>query len=156
MDMVRDAVLTELKTKSQELFQKKQEAWNIYAEARDRVTEAHERMLKCWDERTAKREKMNEEYTELQKTIEASRLIWDAYGQVRDEKNSQIETLRAEAEKEHQQMVHCFNQASNEYEKGDKAMAPVFAEEGRKHQERRNSLNAEINSRIQESQESAR
>lgn len=150
MEMVRDAILTDLKNNSQELFQKKQDAWNTYAKIRDQVAKAHETMLLAWDERVAAREKMNEAYGHLQQSIENCRTIWGNYSQIRDERNALIEKLRTEQEAERQQMVACFNQASNAYDQGDKAKAPVFAEEGRKHQERRNSLSAQINELIQQ------
>ncbi len=150
MEMVRDAILTELKNVSQELFRRKQEAWDAYAATRERVAEAHDKMISAWGKRTTTREKMNEEYTVLQESIEHCRLVWDKYGQIRDERNTRIEALRAEAESEHRQMVACFNQASVEYETGNKADSPLLAEKGRKHQERRNELNAQIGELIQE------
>ncbi len=148
--MARSYELDILKSREQDAFVRKQEAWQKYADARDRASSAHDEMDSAWQERCSTREEMNREYEAMQSSSDHYRETWDEYGRTRDYNNSRIEALRAEADHEHQEMIRCFDQASFEYESGDKSMAPVYAEEGREHKERRDELNTEVSTLIQE------
>ena len=148
--MARNYELDILKSKEQDAFVRKQEAWQKYADARDRASSAHDEMDSAWQERCSTREEMNREYEAMQSSSDHYRETWDEYGRTRDYNNSRIEALRAEADHEHQEMIRCFDQASFEYESGDKSMAPIYAEEGRGHKERRDELNTEVSTLIQE------
>lgn len=142
--MSRNYELDNLKSREQDAFQRKQTAFQRYADARDRCNEAHDAMESAWNERCSAREEMNREYDEMQRSSEHYREVWDEYGRIRDENNSRIESLKWEADREHQEMCSCFDQASSEYEYGDKSMAPIYSQEGHDHKERRDELNAEI------------
>lgn len=151
--MSRNYELDSLKSREQSAFQQKQDAWQRYANARKRTNAAHDEMEDAWRERCSAREEMNREYEEMQGARDHYREVWDEYGRIRDENNSRIESLRYDADYEHQEMVNCFEQASNEYEYGDKSMAPVYSQEGREHKERRDELNAEISELCREIKE---
>ena len=87
-------------------------------------------MKSAWQERSSAREEMNREYEEMQRSSEHYREVWDGYSRIRDSNNSRIESLKWEADREHQEMISCFDRASFEYEYGDKSMAPVYSQEG--------------------------
>lgn len=104
----------------------------------------------AWNERCRAREEMNREFESMQASSEHYREVWDEYGRIRDYNNSRIDSLRYEADAEHQAMIDCFERANSEYEYGDKAVAPMYAAEGHDHKDRRDSLNAEISALCQE------
>lgn len=142
--MTRNYELDALKAREQELFERKQRAWSVYAELRERCSAVHDEMDAAWHERVSAREEMNREYEEMQRSSEHYREVWDEYGRIRDSNNYEIERLRGEADYEHQQMVECFDRASDCYECGDKAEAPYWSEQGHDHKARRDELNEEV------------
>lgn len=148
--MPRDYELDSLKSKEQDAFSRKQAAFERYAEARNRCNEAHDVMQAAWEERCSAREEMNREYEELQRASKNYREVWDEYGRIRNENNYEIERLRAEADSEHQEMIDCFNRASDCYEYGDKAEAPYWSSQGHDHKDRRDSINEEVRRLCQE------
>ena len=151
--MSRNYELDSLKSREQDAFQRKQAAFRRYKEARDRASDIHDEMESAWQERSSAREEMNREYEEMQRNSEHYAQVWDEYGRIRDDNNSRIESLKWEADREHQEMISCFDQASSEYEYGDKSMAPVYSQEGHEHKERRDELNAEISELAREVRE---
>lgn len=151
--MSRNYELDSLKSREQDAFQRKQAAFQRYKEARDRTSDIHDEMESAWQERSSAREEMNREYEEMRRNSEHYREVWDEYGRIRDDNNSRIESLKWEADREHQEMISCFDQASSEYEYGDKSMAPVYSQEGHEHKERRDELNAEISELAREVKE---
>lgn len=136
--------LDRIKAKEQSAFQRKQEAWAVYDAAKTRASEAHDVMMSAWLERCEARNEMNREYQAIKTANDHYREVWDNYCKARDYTNSLIEPLRAKADLEHQRMKVCFDQASSEYELGDKANAAALSREGHEHKKRRNELNAEI------------
>lgn len=148
--MSRNFELDALKAKEQEAFLRKQEAFQRYAAAKDGASAAHDMMQSAWERRRSAREEMNREYEKMQESSEQYREIWNEYGRIRDANNARIESLRYEADSEHQMMKNCFERASAEYEYGDKSEAPIYSAEGHEHKERRDELNAKIGDLIQE------
>lgn len=142
--MPKNTELDRLKSVEQEAFKKKQRAWDNYADLRDRCKDSHSVMESAWQERLSAREKMNSEYANMQQARELSKQIWGEYGRIRDNNNYEIERLRAEADSEHQQMIACFERASECYEYGDKSEAPYWSQEGHAHKDRRDELNEEV------------
>lgn len=55
---------------------------------------------------------MNREYESMQHSSDNYREVWGEYSRIRDANNSRIESLRYEADSEHQMMKDCFEQAS--------------------------------------------
>ena len=139
-----------LKSREQDAFRRKQDAWQKYANARDSARAAHDEMESAWQARCSARDEMNREYETLQASSSRYHGIWSEYNHIRDQNNYRIESLRREADSEHYEMQRCFDQASSAYEYGDKSMAPIYAQEGRNHKERRDALNAEVSALIQE------
>ena len=142
--MPRDFELDSLRREEEQAFTRKQEAFRAYDEARKRADAAYEAMASAREERNRAQAEMNGEYEELQRTNAEHDEIWDEYGRIRDENNSQIESLKYEADSEYQQMHYCFENASSEYEYGDKAMASTYSQEGHQHKGRLAELNAQI------------
>lgn len=148
--MSRNYELDSLKSREQEAFQRKQAAWQKYADARARASAAHDTMEAAWQDRCSAREVMNREYEAMKASSDNSHDVWEEYRRIRDYNNSRIDSLRYEADREHQEMVNCFDRASSEYQYGDKSMAPVYSQEGHEHKYRRDELNAEVSALIQE------
>ncbi len=148
--MSRNYELDNLKSREQDAFRRKQAAFQKYADARDRCNEAHDTMESAWNERYSTREEMNREFERKQQAWEHYRSIWDEYGRIKESNSSRIDRLRNEADYEHRAMQDAFEQASSEYEYGDKSMAPYYSQQGREHKERRNELNAEVSQLCQE------
>ena len=141
--MPRDPALVALKTKEQTAFRKKQDAWQQYDSAKKKASESYDIMDSAWQERCSAKDEMNREYEALQVANANYREVWDEFNHLRNYNKSRIATLRQEADSEHHEMQRCFEQANNEYEFGDKSMAPVYSAEGREHKARRDELNAE-------------
>ena len=148
--MARNSELDSLKTREQEAFRRKQLAYQKYADAKDRASAAYSIMQSAWEERCSAREEMNREYESMQHSSDNYREVWGEYSRIRDANNSRIESLRYEADSEHQMMKDCFEQASAAYEYGDKSEAPGYAAQGHEHKDRRNELNEEVGRLIQE------
>ena len=148
--MARNSELDSLKTREQEVFRRKQLAYQKYADAKDRASAAYSIMQSAWEERCSAREEMNREYESMQHSSDNYREVWGEYSRIRDANNSRIESLRYEADSEHQMMKDCFEQASAAYEYGDKSEAPGYAAQGHEHKDRRNELNEEVGRLIQE------
>ena len=142
--MARDLELDRLKSEEQAAFQRKQAAFQRYADIRDRTNAAYDESQRAWKARSSARDEMNHEYETMQRSREHHSEIWDEYGRIRDHNNSEIERLRSEADYEHQQMKDCFEQASSCYEYGDKSEAPYWSQQGHDHKNRRDELNREV------------
>lgn len=148
--MARDHELDRLKQEEQEAFRRKQAAWDRLVKARELTDAAHDEMERAWEKRSNAREIMNREFEATKSAREVADDVWGEYKRIREANSYQIDSLRAEATREHEEMIRCFEQASTEYECGDKSMAPVYSEEGHRHQDRRDELNAEVHNLIQE------
>ena len=144
--MPKDCELDRLKVELDETFAYKQETYRAYDQARKAADVAYQAMSDARDSLNCARSEMNEAYEELQRQNAAHDEIWNEYGRIRDENNSEIESLKYEADSEYQQMKSCFESASSEYEYGDRAMASEYSQEGHAHKERL----AELNERIRE------
>ena len=151
--MPRNPELDSIKQREQAAFQRKQVAFQRYKDAKDRVNVAHDTMQSAWNERSSAREEMNREFEVMQRAGDNYREVWDEYGRIRDYNNSRIESLRYEADREHEMMKDCFDQASAAYEYGDKSEAPAYAADGHYHKDRRDELNEEVRALIQEIQD---
>mgnify|MGYP000845156039 CR=1 FL=1 len=151
--MVRSRELDALKAREQAAFHCKQANFQKYSDAKNRTSSAYETMQAAWIERCSTRETMNREYEILQSFGENYRKVWDDYGAVRSRNSARIESLRYEADSEHQQMKDCFDRASDAYNYGNKAEAPMLSADGRMHKERRDSLNLEVSALIQETRD---
>ncbi len=142
--MSRNYELDSLKSREQDAFRRKQVAFKHYVEAKDRCKAAYDTMRAAWEERCSARDELNREYENLQKISENYQNVWDEYAQIRDDNNYEIKRLRSEADYEHQQMIDCFERASNCYEYGDKSEAPYWSSKGHDHKDRRDSINEEV------------
>lgn len=141
---MRNQDLDALKTREQEAFSLKQNAWKKYDEAKTRCSELHDAMQSAWNERVSARDVMNREYEAMQNDNNNYRAVWDEYGRIRDYNNAKIESLRSEADYEHREMIRCFDQASSCYQYGDKSEAPYWSEQGHSHKNLRDQLNCQI------------
>ena len=141
---MRNQDLDALKTREQEAFSLKQNAWKKYDEAKTRCSELHDAMQSAWNERVSARDVMNHEYEAMQNDNNNYRAVWDEYGRIRDYNNAKIESLRSEADYEHREMILCFDQASSCYQYGDKSEAPYWSEQGHSHKNLRDQLNYQI------------
>lgn len=124
--MARNLELDALKQREQVAFQRKQTAFQKYKDAKDRASVAYDIMQTAWVERSSAREKMNREFETMQRASDNYREVWDRYKYIRDCNNSRIESLRYEADREHEMMKNCFDQASAAYEYGSKSEAPIM------------------------------
>lgn len=141
---MRNQDLDALKTREQDAFSLKQNAWKKYDEAKTRCSELHDAMQSAWNERVSARDVMNREYEAMQNDNNNYRAVWDEYGRIRDYNNAKIEGLRSEADYEHREMIRCFDQASSCYQYGDKSEAPYWSEQGHSYKNLRDQLNYQI------------
>ena len=150
MYMSRRVELESLKAKEQEAFRRKQDAYKEYSKAKSQANEAYKAMQSAWERRCETREIMNHEYDILQAERECYHSVWNEYNRIREANGSLIESLRKEADREHEEMKTCFDLASEAYTHGDKVEAPIHAAKGHEHKNRRNEYNSRISILIQE------
>lgn len=148
--MSRIAKQETLRAKEQEAFRRKQDAYKDYSKAKSQANEAYKAMRSAWEKRCETREIMNHEFDILQAEREYYHSVWDEYNRIRNANSSLIESLRTEADHEHEEMKSCFDRASDAYTHGNKAEAPIYAAKGHEHKKRRDELNAKISTLIQE------
>lgn len=67
--------------------------------------------------------------------------LWEKYKKNSQKNSAEIKSLRKEADWEHREMVRSFEEAHQEYEEGDGALAKELSIEGYDHQARRDKLN---------------
>lgn len=142
--MSKNYELDSLKAEQDAAFRRKQEAFQNYDRARNSANAAHDIMQNAWDERVRARERMNEEFERRKEAFGHRDSVWEDYARIRDYNNSQIESLKYDADFEHRAMQDCFDRASDAYAYGDKSEAPILSQEGHEHKARRDELNAEI------------
>lgn len=70
--------------------------------------------------------------------------VWGEYARLKESLSSRIDSLKAEANEEHRMMSECFDQASNEYEYGDRGLASSYSQDGHAHKANRDALNEEV------------
>lgn len=152
--MIMTFELESLKTEAQEVFQRKQELFRQYAEARDRANAAYLVMQDIYEERRLAREGMNREFEILQIAEAKTDEVWKKFSATKHAINIRINLLRESADAEHRKMKDCFALAAKAYEDEEtKTEAPFYASMGRDHKDHRDSINSEINSLILEIRE---
>lgn len=142
--MSKNYELDRLKAEQDVAFRRKQEAYQNYERAKESTDSAHDIMQNAWDERVRARERMNQEFERRKAGFEHRDAVWEDYARIRDYNNSQIESLKHDADYEHRAMQDYFDRASDAYAYGDKSEAPILSQEGHEHKARRDELNAEI------------
>ncbi len=148
--MTRNSELARLKELKQEAFRKKQETYRKFIDLSSQTNDAYDEMQQLWGVCCSTHEEMQSEYDSMKACSENYQAIWSQYSSVRELNNSRIQQLRYDADSEHQSMISAFEQASYEYQYGDKSMASVYSEQGRSHRNRRDELNHEVQYLIQE------
>ena len=138
------------------LFQREQIAWSAYLEVVKLLASAHRAMQVAWEERCAAEEAMREEYEIVRVLSECNREVWGEYNCIRDYNDARIASLRVAAKREEKEMKWWFKKADEEYEHGDQSVAPLYAEEGREHQENRDKFNEKIRKLRQETEDAKR
>ena len=146
----KDPELASLAARKKEALAHKQAIYADLQRVRRATGLAYQAMQDAWQARSSAKERMDDEYSSLQDKIEANQVIWDEYGRICSQNNTRIDALRADANCEHRDMITCFEHASDAYQYGDRAEAPIYSRQGYEHQARRNELNAEISALIQE------
>ena len=146
----RDPELDRLGTQKKDALARKQTIFADLQRAKQAITQAYEAMQSAWQERVTAKERMDREYAAMQREIEDNQATWDEYSRISQRNNERIDALRSEADREHQDMIDCFERASNAYKYGDKAEAPIYSREGYEHRQRRDDLNDEVVDLIRE------
>lgn len=142
-----------MKRKEEEAFRKKQYAYHRYANARERMNQAYHKMDEAWHERRKFQTKLDLEFEKMQLAYTNAQDAWNDYALVRDRNNTQIDSIRVNADCEHQAMQECFERASFEYDFGDKKLASVYSQEGYDHRDRRDKLNSQMSELAREVKE---
>ena len=127
----------------------RQTSWSAYADARDRADEARHIMQSAWEKLLIARERMNNEYENLQRIREYYYEVWDEYNCTCVINSSRIQMLSYELNHERRETSNCAEQANHEYEYGDKSLCSSYYEKGCVHRKRSEELSAEISELIQ-------
>jgi hypothetical protein len=145
-----DTTLEEIVRKKEVAEKKRDEIKAKYVDTIQRTNAAHEAMEEAWQDRLLTKEQMLIEFRALEALEEENKELWDAYEKIREYASPRIEQLRDESNVEHEEMKKCFDQASLEYERGNKKLCSSLSKEGREHQRKRNLLNDEVSTLCQQ------
>lgn len=142
--MPRDPELDALREQVQQAFDAKQAKFAELKVAREEANVAYaslQRVRNAHNEAFEEMKRLREELNESSRNYD---LVWGEYSRLKESLSSRIDDLKAEADAEHRMMSECFEQASNEYEYGDRALASSYSQDGHKHKANRDALNAEV------------
>ncbi|MBQ9180631.1 DUF1771 domain-containing protein [Candidatus Saccharibacteria bacterium] len=148
--MFHDSRLDSLKYALDAAYAVKHQTEETYRATCDITNRAYDLMQAAWEERSTARRALSDAIADSKEARAMADYYWQEYHRIRDENNSRITDLRNEADSEHLDMKYCFERASDAYESGNGADASYYAEEGRRHREARDSLNASVKDLIQE------
>jgi len=112
----------------QEAFSKMKDLGRIRSAIKDELDAS-------WSEVSAARDRMNESYQENQHE-------WERFKSRLDELSDEIDEANRQGDYYHRLSQEAFDRASNEYEYGDRAMAPIYSSEARGYQSERDDWNA--------------
>lgn len=142
--MPRDPELDALRARVQRAFEAKQAKFEELKIARAEANAAYanlQQIRSSHDEAFAEMKRLREELSESSRKYD---LVWGEYSRLKESLSSRIDDLKAEADDEHRMMSECFDQASHEYNYGDRALASSYSQDGHKHKANRDALNAEV------------
>jgi chromosome segregation ATPase len=142
--MPRNPELDALRAKVQSAFEAKQAKYSELEEARRLANVAFGEMKSAraaHDEAFGEMKRLRDELNESSRNHD---LVWSEYSRLKESLSSRIDDLKAEADDEHRMMSECFDQASHEYNYGDRALASSYSQDGHKHKANRDALNAEV------------
>lgn len=142
--MMSNSELDRLKSEEDAAFNRKQEAYKRYQEAKKRTDAAYQEQQASWNKVTIARNEMNRAYDERQYTRRNNDNVWSEYKRIRDNNNSQITYLKAQADSLYSNMKNAFERASDAYNYGNKADAKIYSNEGKDYQAQLKSVNAQI------------
>lgn len=140
--MGRDAELDRLHAEQDQAYKERQETyqrWHSRLDEQNCLYEKKEASKKACDDA---RVRMNDAYNELHRYDS----VWDEYHRIRDTNNACITSLKSRADSLAYQMKNAFQRASDEYNFGDKSLAPEYSAEGKRYKAEVESLNDKISS----------
>lgn len=117
--MARDAELDRLRAAQDQAFQRKQDAYDA--------------MQQAWERRTRARDELNRAHETKQGAYAEQDITWQRLQSIRDANGPRIGTLNSQQESAYQNMKRSFESASSAYERGDKASAKSYAEDGHRY-----------------------
>ena len=142
--MPRNPELDLLHEQTQRAFEAKQAKFTELKIARKQANAAYAslRLIKSeHDSAFSEMKRLREELDESSRNYDA---VWGEYSRLKESLSSRIDYLKAEADKEHRMMSECFDQASNEYQYGDRGLASSYSQDGHAHKANRDALNEEV------------
>lgn len=142
--MSRDPELDALHAQVQQAFEAKQAKFEELKIARTEANAAYaslQQIRNSHDEAFAEMKRLRDELNESSRNYD---LVWSEYSRLKESLSSRIDDLKAEADDEHRMMSECFDQASHEYNYGDRALASSYSQDGHVHKANRDALNAEV------------
>ena len=142
--MPKDPELDALHARVQQAFEAKQAKFEELKIARAEANAAYanlQQIRSSQDEAFAEMKRLRDELNESSRNYD---LVWGEYSRLKESLSSRIDDLKAEADDEHRMMSECFDQASHEYNYGDRALASSYSQDGHKHKANRDALNAEV------------
>lgn len=148
--MPRDPELDALHAQVQQAFEAKQAKFEELKIARTEANAAYaslQQIRNSHDEAFAEMKRLRDELNESSRNYD---LVWSEYSRLKESLSSRIDDLKAEADDEHRMMSECFDQASHEYNYGDRALASSYSQDGHAHKANRDALNAEVSNLFQQ------
>lgn len=142
--MPRNPELDLLHEQAQRAFEAKQAKFAELKIAREQTNAAYASLQLVRSEHDsafAEMKRLREELDESSRNYDA---VWGEYARLKESLSSRIDSLKAEANEEHRMMSECFDQASNEYEYGDRGLASSYSQDGHAHKANRDALNEEV------------
>lgn len=145
---MKDRILDELASEKQEKWEKRKQKRAEYEELRKNTSEIYKKIQAAREEVDKARDNLNYEYESLKEKHPERSNIWKAYQEKRAEIDAEIAPIRTKSNEEHRLMNECFDKAKDAFLYGDKNKGLKLSDDGRKHQDERDRLNAEVKEKI--------
>lgn len=139
-----DEEFTRLKAQQDSAFSEQQRSFEVVRRAKEEASRLYNIAQLAWQKRSAARDEMNREFQRMKESSTRNDVIWDEYKRVRDYNNSQITSLKYQADQTYSNMQNAFQNASNAFNYGNKAAAPGYSAEGKRYKSQLQSLNSQI------------
>jgi hypothetical protein len=138
--------LDKLYDEQQKTFERKQAARREMQRRHEEMQQLYNASQVAWNKRVVACDELNQEFQNMRDNNASDDRAWDDYRRIRDFNNTQINSLKSQADDAYHSMINAFERASSAYECGDRSLASSYTAEGRNCQAIMRSLNAAIKS----------
>ena len=125
-------------------MQKLQTSIGKYSRQKKKTEKIRNAARAAWKEYEAAGRVFKQELQKLQNSKRKYKKVWKDFETVRKVNDAEINSIRKEADLEHQKMIECYEKADHERNRGNRNKSVSYSREGSEHKRLRDELNAKI------------